>query len=168
MANDEDRFGSHMLKALQSLTNVQLQLVGAQAQSRGSSDDIDRAWELLWANLKAVVSLACVIRISSLETRALEAPGAEAGMAAEPAVPVLSPDHVEFTPVLNSIEEAMHCAEETHQHASDAYERLIFAGRGDTDCVPTLSMIRLYAQASHALLETVKAELQIPQAILAS
>lgn len=168
MANEKDRFGSHMLKAFHSLTNAQLQLVGAQAQSRASSGDVDRAWELLWANLKAVVSLACVIRVSYLEKRVLEASGAEAGIAPEQPIPILSSDHVEFEPVLSSIDEAMRCAEEMRQHASDAYERLIFAGRGDTDCVSTLSMIRLYAQASHALLEAVKVELQTPQAVLAS
>lgn len=168
MANDEDRFHSHMVKAFHSLTSAQLQLVGAQAHSRTSSDNIDRAWELLWGNLKSVVSLACVIRVSLLEQRTFDAAGVATQPDSHPETPLLPPDHIEFEPVLSAVEGSMRCAEELRRHASDAYERLIFAGRGDSDSVSTMSMIRLYAQASHALLETVKAELQIPQAALAS
>lgn len=152
-----EKFTSHMIRALSSLTCTQLELVNAQAQSTPRTPEIDQAWELLWKNLRSVVSLASVIRASLIDDRPLNANSQTDDALSTPLVPAES---AQFRPLLEAIDESMGCAEHMSQCTADAFEQLIYAGHGDSDCAGTVTMVRLYGQAAKSLLETVRAELE--------
>lgn len=155
-----ERFTAHMIRALSSLTCSQLEFVNAQAQSTPRTPELDQAWELLWKNLRSVVSLASVIRASLIDERVLEA-NLQTDALSTPLVPTES---AEFRPLLDAIDESMGCAEHMSRRTADAFEQLIYAGHGDSDCAGTVTMVRLYGQAAKSLLETVRAELE-PRAV---
>lgn len=155
--DNTEKFTSHMLKALSALTITQLALMNAQTASTPQTEEIERAWELLWGNLKSVSSLATVIRASVLEHGV---PRVDAQIRAALATPLVPPGHAEFRPLLEAIEESMQCAERMSQHTADAFEQLIYAGHGESDCALAVSMVRLYGHAAETLLETVRAELE--------
>jgi hypothetical protein len=155
-----ERFTSHMLNALRALSTTQLELVNAKRWSRISTDELDRPWELLWGNLRSVVSLASIIRASVTEHVAIEAVDGETLMPDTARTPLVSEASREFQPLLEAIDDAMRCAEQMSRSTSDAYERLIYVGHGESDCAHTVSMVRLYGHAAQSLLETIKSELQ--------
>ena len=152
-----EKFTSHMIRALSSLTCSQLEFVNAQAQSTPRTPELDQAWELLWKNLRSVVSLASVIRASLIDERVLEA---NLQTDAALPIPLVPAGSAEFRPLLDAIDESMGCAEHMSRRTADAFEQLIYAGHGDSDCAGTVTMVRLYGQAARSLLETVRAELE--------
>ncbi len=149
-----------MIRALSSLTNTQLELMNAQTISR--TPELERAWELMWASLSSIVSLASVIRASVIDDRVLEADSQADGALSPPLVPIES---VEFRPLLEAIDDSMDCAQEMSRRTADAFEQLIYAGHGESDCAGTVTMVRLYGQAAKSLLELVRAELEPSTAV---
>jgi hypothetical protein len=121
-----ERFTSHMLNALRALSTTQLELVNAKRWSRISTDELDRPWELLWGNLRSVVSLASIIRASVSEHVAIESVDGETLMPDTARPPLVSEASREFQPLLEAIDDAMRCAEQMSRSTSDAYERLIY------------------------------------------
>lgn len=153
--NRTETFSSHMLKALRALTATQLELVTAQAHSSAPTEGGVRAWELLWGNLRSAASLASVIHTSAMNG-VLEAIQAEIRTPA----PLVPQESAEYRPLLEAIEDAIRCADQISRSTEHAFERLICAGQGESDCAQTVNMVRLYAGATQCLLEAVKLELK--------
>lgn len=162
-----EKFTSHMLKALRSLTSAQLELMNAQRHSNATTED-DRAWELLWGNLRSVTSLASVIRASMMNRGALETIEAETLTPSALPAPLVSEESEEFQPLLEAVDDATRCAEQMSRSTSAAYERLIYVGHGESDCAHAVSMVRLYGHAAQSLLETVKSELEPAKTMVAN
>ena len=154
-----EKFTSHMLRALRALTSAQLDLMNAQRYSNGTTED-DRTWELLWGNLRSVMSLGGVIRASVMNSGAPETIEVETLESAAPPVPLVPEESKEFRPLREAVDNAMRCAEQMSRSTGDAFERLIYAGHGESDCAQTVSMVRLYGRAAQSLLETVQSELE--------
>ena len=152
-----EKFTSHMIKALSSLTRSQLELMNAQTEASPPTPEIEQAWELLWSNLHSIVSLASVIRISVIDDRML---GRGSPTAAALTTPLVPPESVEFRPLIEAVDASMECADQLSRRTEEAFERLIYTGHGESDCAGTVTMVRLYGRAAKNLLETVKAELE--------
>ncbi len=154
-----EKFTSHMLKALRALTSAQLDLVNAQRYSNATTED-DRTWELLWGNLRSVISLGSVIRASVMNRGAPEATEVETLTSAALPAPLIPKESEEFRPLREAVDDAMRCAEQMSRSTADAFEQLLYAGHGESDCAQTVSMVRLYGRAAQSLLETVQSELE--------
>lgn len=167
MTPDQDNFGNHMLRAFHALTNAQLQLMNAQAQSTSSLAKIERAWDLLWRNIGCVVSLISVIRASESKSNAIAAGRSGAQVLDNSTIVRVASEIAEFATLVSSIHDVVHAAEQMRRNAAIVFEKLIECDHGESDFAFTVNMVRLYAQAVQSLVRTVNAELQPPQLVLA-
>jgi hypothetical protein len=157
----EDTFKSQMLKALYKLQHAQFALMNAQEESPPAGEKIEKAWSLLWANLRSCFMLVAVIRASVVESSTKTTPDPADTHPSIVPTPVVSPSSPEFTDLVDLIERSVRSVAQMRRHTARAYETLIHVGQGDSAWGHAVNLCRLYGDTVEGILETISKELHV-------